>query len=38
MQFIDNIRFMSSPLPNPVDNFAEGIDNINCKYRRSNEK
>ena len=32
LQFIDSTRFMASSLLNLVNNFAEGIHKIKCKY------
>ena len=32
LQFIDRARFMASSLSNLVNNFAEGINKIKCKY------
>ena len=32
IKFIDGARFMASSLLNLVDNFAEGIHKIKCKY------
>ena len=32
LQFIDRARFMASSLSNIVNNFAEGINKIKCKY------
>ena len=33
VKFIDNTRFMTSTLSNPVDIFSEGIHKIKCKDR-----
>ena len=38
LQFIDSARFMTSSLPNVIDNLAEWIHNIKCKYRHDNKK
>ena len=38
LQFIDSVRFMASLLSNLVNNLAEGIQKIKCKYRHDNEK
>ena len=32
-KFIDSAGFMVSSLPNLVNNVAEGINKIKCKYR-----
>ena len=32
IKFIDSTRFMASSLSNLVDNLAEGIHKIKCKY------
>ena len=38
LKFIDGIRFMMSSLSNLVDNLAERIHKIKCKYRHVNKK
>ena len=38
LQFIDSARFMTSSLSNVIDNLAERIHNIKCKYRHDNKK
>ena len=38
LQFIDSARFLSSSLSNLVDNFAQRITNIKCKYGHDNKK
>ena len=38
LKFIDGIRFMTSSLSNLVDNLAERIHKIKCKYRHVNKK
>ena len=37
-QFMDSVRFMTSSLSNLVDNLAEEIHKINCKYGCDNKK
>ena len=37
LKFIDKARFMAGSLSNLVSNFAEGIDNIKCKYGHNNK-
>ena len=37
LQFIDSARFMTSSLSNVVDNLAERIHKIKCKYRHDNK-
>ena len=38
LQFIDSARFMESLLSNLVNNLAERIHKIKCKYSDDNEK
>ena len=38
LQFIDNARFLASSLSSLVDNPAEGIHKINCKYGHDDRK
>ena len=38
LQFIDNVRFMASSLPNLVNNLPEGIYKIKCKYGHDDQK
>ena len=38
LQFIDSARFMASSLSNHVNNLAEGMDKIKCKYGLSDKK
>ena len=38
LQFIDSTWFMASALLNLVENLAEGIHKITCKYGHDNEK
>ena len=38
LQFMDSARFMASLLSNLVNNLAEGIHRIKCKYVHDNEK
>ena len=38
LQFTDSARFMGNSLSNLVDNLAEGILKIKCKYGHGNEK
>ena len=38
LQFIDSTRFMVSSLSNLVNNLAEGIHKIKCKYGHNNKK
>ena len=33
LKFIDSARFMANSLSNLVNNLAEGIHRIECKYR-----
>lgn len=35
LQFIDSTRFMASLLSNLINNLAEEIHKIQCKYRQS---
>ena len=37
MQFIDSTRFMASSLSNLVNNLAEGVHRIKCKYGHDNK-
>ena len=32
LQFIDNLRFMASPLLNLINNLSEGLYKIKCEY------
>ena len=38
LQLIDSARHMASLFSNLVNNFAEGIHKIKCKYRNDNKK
>ena len=38
LQFIDSARFMASSLSNLVNNLAEGIHRIKCKYGQGDRK
>ena len=38
IQFIDSARIMASSLSNLVNNLAEGIHKIKCKYEHDNKK
>ena len=38
MQFINSARFMINSLPNLVDNLAEEIHKIKCKFEHDNKK
>ena len=38
LQFIDNARFLASSLSSLVDNPAEGIHKISCKYGHDDRK
>ena len=38
MKFIDSARFMASSLSNLVNNLAEVIHQIKCKYGHDNKK
>ena len=38
LQFIDSARFMTSSLSNLVNNFAEVIHKIKCKYKNNDKK
>ena len=38
LQFFDSTRFVASSLSNPVNNLAEGVYKIKCKYEHDNEK
>ena len=38
LQFIDSARFMARSLSNLVNNLAEGIHNIKCKYGQDDKK
>ena len=38
LQFIDSTRFMASSSLNLVNNFAEGIHKIKCKYGNDDKK
>ena len=38
LQFIDSARFMASSLSSFVNNLAEGIHKIKCKYEHDNKK
>ena len=38
LQFIDNTKFMASSLSNLVNNLAEGIHIIKCKYGHDNKE
>ena len=37
MKFVDSVIFMASSLSNLVDNFAERIHEIKCKYVHDNK-
>ena len=37
LQFIDSVRFMARPLSNLVNNLAERINKIKCKYGHGNK-
>ena len=38
LQVIDSVRFMASSLSNLVDNLAEGIHKVKCKYEHDDIK
>ena len=38
LQFIDSARFMASSLSNLVNNLAEGIHKVKCKYKHNDKK
>ena len=38
LQFIDSTRFMTSSLSNLVNNFAEGVHRIKCKFIHNDNK
>ena len=38
LQFFDSARSMASSLSNLVNNLAEGIHKIKCKYEHHNKK
>ena len=38
LQFIDSATFMTSSLSNLVNNFAEGVHRIKCKFRHNDKK
>ena len=38
LQFIVSARFMASSISNLVNNLAEGIHKIICKYKRDDKK
>ena len=38
LQFIDSARYMTSSLSNLVNNFAEVIRKIKCKYKNNDKK
>ena len=37
LQFIDSARYMASSLSNLLDNLAQGIHKIKCKYRNDDK-
>ena len=38
LQFIDSARFLAKSLSSFVDNLAEGIHKIKCKYRHDDKR
>ena len=38
LQFIDSTKFMASSLANVINNLAEGIHEVKCKYKYDDKK